>query len=107
MPTRCAADGGSTIRGLRVIATPGHTPGHISLFDEAQGILFTRDAVASAGGRLTLGPAPFISDRPAAVRSLGRLADLGPDRTVFSQGAEVERPTEAQPQFIQVCASST
>jgi len=32
---------------LRVIATPGHTEGHVSLLLEDQGILFTGDALAS------------------------------------------------------------
>ncbi len=38
--------------GLRVVATPGHTPGHISLFAPAADILFTGDSIISQGDRL-------------------------------------------------------
>ena len=33
--------------GLRVIETPGHTPGHISLFAPAVGILFCGDSMVT------------------------------------------------------------
>lgn len=33
--------------GLRVVATPGHTPGHISLFSPENGILFCGDSIVS------------------------------------------------------------
>jgi glyoxylase-like metal-dependent hydrolase (beta-lactamase superfamily II) len=34
---------------LRVIATPGHTPGHISLIDVRDGTLLAGDAVSTIG----------------------------------------------------------
>ncbi len=45
--------------GLRVVATPGHTPGHVSFFAPAAGILFSGDSIISEKGRL-------IQSRPAA-----------------------------------------
>jgi len=33
--------------GLRVVETPGHTPGHISLFAPAAGVLFSGDSIVS------------------------------------------------------------
>jgi glyoxylase-like metal-dependent hydrolase (beta-lactamase superfamily II) len=33
--------------GLRVVATPGHTPGHISLFAASVGVLFCGDSIVS------------------------------------------------------------
>jgi glyoxylase-like metal-dependent hydrolase (beta-lactamase superfamily II) len=33
--------------GLRVVETPGHTPGHISLFAPATGVLFSGDSIVS------------------------------------------------------------
>ncbi len=38
--------------GLRVLETPGHTPGHISLFSPSTGILFTGDSIVSRDGGL-------------------------------------------------------
>jgi glyoxylase-like metal-dependent hydrolase (beta-lactamase superfamily II) len=38
--------------GLRVVATPGHTPGHVSFFAPGAGILFAGDSLTSRNGRL-------------------------------------------------------
>jgi glyoxylase-like metal-dependent hydrolase (beta-lactamase superfamily II) len=35
---------GDFVSGFRVIATPGHTPGHVSLLRDGDGLLFTADA---------------------------------------------------------------
>jgi len=61
-------------RTIEVIATPGHTPDAISLFDRANGLLFTGD---------TYYPAPIWLFRPetdldAYARSIRRLAALAP-----------------------------
>ncbi len=38
--------------GLYAVETPGHTPGHISLFAPQRGILFVGDSVVTNGGRV-------------------------------------------------------
>jgi glyoxylase-like metal-dependent hydrolase (beta-lactamase superfamily II) len=98
-PVRPAADG-DTVRGLRIVATPGHTPGHLCVLDEAHGTLFTGDAIGSQAGELTQGPAGFIADRRDAARSLRRLADLRPGRMIFAHGDEVRDPAEALARFV-------
>ena len=40
-----------SIHGLRVVATPGHTSGHLCLLDEDHGLLFTGDAIGAEAGR--------------------------------------------------------
>jgi len=40
---------GDMIAGMRVIHTPGHTPGSICLLDEKSGILFSGDTIFSDG----------------------------------------------------------
>jgi glyoxylase-like metal-dependent hydrolase (beta-lactamase superfamily II) len=62
-------------RTIEVIATPGHTPDAISLFDRANGLLFTGD---------TYYPAPIWLFRPetdlnAYAASIRRLAALAPE----------------------------
>jgi glyoxylase-like metal-dependent hydrolase (beta-lactamase superfamily II) len=61
---------------LRVIHTPGHTPGHVTFFWEAEGIAFTGDAVQGQGARP--GSYPYYFDAPAYRRSLARLAAADP-----------------------------
>lgn len=61
--------------GADVVATPGHTIGHISLHLEARGVLLAGDAVMTVLG-LTRAPGPFRSARSAEAASLRRLADL-------------------------------
>jgi glyoxylase-like metal-dependent hydrolase (beta-lactamase superfamily II) len=86
---------GDRVRGLAVLATPGHTPGHISLLDEAGSLVLVGDAVGSAGGELTMGPAAFTADPVRARASLERIASLGLDRVIFSHGAEISDPISA------------
>ena len=43
--------------GLRIVHTPGHTPGHISIFVRAHGLLVSGDALRVENGKL-VGPAP-------------------------------------------------
>jgi glyoxylase-like metal-dependent hydrolase (beta-lactamase superfamily II) len=88
---RRLVDGGM-VRDLRVLQTPGHTPGHCSLVLEGESTLFAGDIVGSMAGRLTRGPAPFIADPEEAERSLRRVAGLEFDRVLFGHGDEVEAP---------------
>lgn len=60
--------------GLRVIHTPGHTPGHICLYHEASKTLIAGDAMVVHDGEL-LGPrAQATPDMDTALRSLKKLA---------------------------------
>src|SRR5215213_750842 len=46
--------------GIRVIFTPGHTPGHLSLYLERSKILVAGDALTAEGGHLN-GPNPSMA----------------------------------------------
>ena len=99
VPVRAATEG-TVVGGLRVLATPGHTPGHLCLLDEDAGILFTGDAIGSQNGAFTLGPAPFVTDQPQALQTLSRLAELEAERMLFGHGDEVAYPTAALHRFL-------
>lgn len=58
--------------GLRVIHTPGHSPGHIALLHEPTRALLTGDAVFH-NKRLGLGPSTFAADPTAQAASLTRI----------------------------------
>jgi len=87
-----ALEEGGTVRDLRVLQTPGHTPGHRSLFLVQESILFTADIIGSIAGTLSRGPAPFTADPEEAERSLRRVVGLEFERVLFSHGAEVADP---------------
>jgi glyoxylase-like metal-dependent hydrolase (beta-lactamase superfamily II) len=65
-----AAEDGETIRELRVIPTPGHTAGHLSLLSSADNALLIGDLAGSQNGGLSRAPAPFTADAAEAERSL-------------------------------------
>ncbi|GMA63137.1 MBL fold metallo-hydrolase [Alicyclobacillus fastidiosus] len=55
--------------GIQVIFTPGHTPGHISLYHQATKTLITGDATVSQNGKI-VGPNPQATpDMPLALES--------------------------------------
>lgn len=62
--------------GCRVIATPGHTPGHISLFVEKDSIVITGDAFVLEDGRPVIANPQFTLDMTEAESSLNKLLSL-------------------------------
>jgi glyoxylase-like metal-dependent hydrolase (beta-lactamase superfamily II) len=79
--------------GLRVIHTPGHSPGHVVLLHEPSRTLLTGDAVFHRG-RLSAGPAALSADPATRDRSLSRLpvdvAAVGFAHGTPLTGADVE-----------------
>jgi glyoxylase-like metal-dependent hydrolase (beta-lactamase superfamily II) len=67
---------GQVVSGLRVLETPGHTPGHISLFSESTGVLFCGDSMVSENG--LQGSRPAVTwDQVKAKESVAKQAQLG------------------------------
>ncbi|MGZ8563155.1 MAG: MBL fold metallo-hydrolase [Candidatus Limnocylindria bacterium] len=62
--------------GLRVVHTPGHTPGSICLYLERPRILFSGDVLQVIRGQLTYASAFFSHDHAGARGSVERLAAL-------------------------------
>ena len=82
-----ALDDGDTLPvlgGARVIHTPGHTPGSISLHFPNEGVLLVADAVQRYQNRLTLPSRWFSSDMEAAKQSVRKLATLDFEIMCFS-----------------------
>ncbi|MDT7546650.1 MAG: hypothetical protein QOE99_2760 [Actinomycetota bacterium] len=74
--------------GLRVVHTPGHSPGHVSLLHEASGVLITGDAIFNVRG-LRYSPATFCTDIRLSRETADRLADLDYDVVAFTHGAHI------------------
>jgi len=63
--------------GLRVVETPGHTPGHISLFAPSAGVLFVGDSLVSGPGGLRPSRGANTWDEAQALESVQVQAALG------------------------------
>ncbi|NLM18794.1 MAG: MBL fold metallo-hydrolase [Clostridiaceae bacterium] len=62
--------------GCHIIATPGHTPGHISLFMEKDSIVITGDAMALEEGRPVIANPQFTLDLNHAESSMNKILSL-------------------------------
>ena len=86
---------GAPVAGLLVLATPGHTAGHVALLREADRVLFSGDALAVRGGDVRLLPAALTEDMRQAAASLKRLADLWPSLLLPGHGSPLPAPQNA------------
>lgn len=73
------------VRGWHVVGTPGHSPGHVSLYHREQQLIIMGDALANMGG---LGGSPriFTSNPVQAQRSVALLAGLPLRTAAFGHG---------------------
>ena len=76
--------------GLRVIHTPGHTPGSVCLYGARDRILFVGDVLQRRFGRVSFASGLYSDDPAAARRAVKRLAELDVERVVFSHFAALE-----------------
>ena len=65
---------GDLVSGFRLISTPGHTLGHVSMLRDSDGLLFTADAFGCLPRKIRVGVIKaFCTDPPLAKRSAQRL----------------------------------
>jgi len=82
--------GGEDVFGLEILATPGHTEGHIAVIDHDAGLLVAGDALQTADGGV-IGPNPAFTDDPEAANdSVGRLATLTFNTLLVGHGDPLE-----------------
>jgi glyoxylase-like metal-dependent hydrolase (beta-lactamase superfamily II) len=99
---------GDRIGSLEVIASPGHTPGHIALLDTRDRTLICGDAYSTLGGVATTAkgswrfPLPAFAawDKPTALESAKALRALDPARLAPGHGKIVESPGAAMDKAI-------
>ena len=82
--------------GLQVVATPGHTPGHVCYLLPNAGILFVGDALVNRHGELAVSPEGFSDDPAQARRSLEALRALRYDQCYFGHGEPLLEHADAQ-----------
>ncbi|NMO57315.1 MBL fold metallo-hydrolase [Actinoplanes sp. TBRC 11911] len=78
---------GTDIFGLRVVNTPGHTLGHISIFDSSLGVLVAGDALRTTGGGLNGSDPANTADLAQAAESVRKLATLDVKAILPGHGA--------------------
>lgn len=95
---RAVADG-DEVFGLRVVASPGHTAGHVAVFDADSAVLVAGDALTNTDGLAGSNP-QFTEDEAAAADSVRKLAGLRPRVILVGHGPPVERAAAAQLQRL-------
>jgi glyoxylase-like metal-dependent hydrolase (beta-lactamase superfamily II) len=112
-PTHLLTDG-ELFGSLRCIATPGHTPGHMSFLDERDGTLYAGDALVTMGGKVHVtGWAPWFFPlpnfatwhRPTALASARKLLSLPIRRYAAGHGRLIEGGPELLEQAIREAAN--
>jgi glyoxylase-like metal-dependent hydrolase (beta-lactamase superfamily II) len=78
---------GDVVSGFRIIATPGHSLGHVSLFRDADGLLFTADAFGCLPRKVRVGVRKGLcTDPPMARRSAQKLVGERFDTAILAHG---------------------
>ena len=87
--------------GLRVIHTPGHSPGHAAFLHEPSGVLVTGDAIMNPIG-MRWSPKSVCSDYRMSRRTAHRLGELDYSVAAFTHGPEIrDRAREHIRRFLQ------
>ncbi len=76
---------GDEVFGLQIVGTPGHTAGHLAVFDADTGVLVAGDALTT-GEKLSGSNPQFTEDEAAAAESVRRLATLKPTTILVGHG---------------------
>lgn len=96
-------EAGDRVGSLEVIASPGHTPGHVAFLDVRDRTLVAGDAFQTRGGMAVSGvlrplfpfPAMATWHKPTALASAVALQGLKPSRLAVGHGDVLEDPARA------------
>ena len=105
---------GDRIGSLEVIATPGHTPGHIAFLDTRDRALIGGDAFQTQGGVAVSGTVELLFPLPAmatwhkglALESARKLLALSPSVLAVGHGRMLDQPQVAMERAIRVMEQS-
>lgn len=85
-----ALSDGDEVFGLQIVGTPGHTAGHVAVFDADTGVLVAGDALTNQNGLAGSNP-QFTEDEQAAAESVRKLAEFSPEVILVGHGAPITR----------------
>ncbi len=86
--------------GIRVLHTPGHTPGHLSLYVPNRRLLVAADALVYEAGEFEIANPQYTLDLPAAVASVRKLQGLDANTVVCYHGGVAEGDIAAKLQRL-------
>jgi len=89
-PLTAVADG-DDVFGLRIVTTPGHTAGSISVHDPVGGLLVAGDALRTDGGNPALPGAQNTADMDEAKGSIVKIGGLAFETLLVGHGDPIER----------------
>lgn len=92
---KAVADG-DDVGGLRIIATPGHTPGHVSVLDASSRVFVAGDAIVGQDGGVGPPGEQFTEDMGVAMQSVAKIAELDFDIALFGHGDPVTSGAKAE-----------
>lgn len=100
---------GDRVGSLEVVASPGHTPGHVAFLDVRDRILIAGDAFQTRGGVAVSGdlrllfpfPAMATWNKQTALASAVALRGLRPSLLAVGHGAVVSEPVAAMDRAIE------
>jgi glyoxylase-like metal-dependent hydrolase (beta-lactamase superfamily II) len=75
--------------GIRVVHTPGHTPGHISLLHEPTSVLITGDAIWNMRSRMSWPIAAFCTSAALNQQTAHALGELDYSIAAFTHGPQI------------------
>ena len=99
---------GDQVGSLRVLATPGHTPGHLAFFDPRDGTLYAGDSFTTTRGVATSAVVPWrypmaglaTWNRELDLASAQALRELDPARLASGHGPVIQAPGHAMDRAI-------
>ncbi|WHT39950.1 MBL fold metallo-hydrolase [Myroides sp. mNGS23_01] len=89
-------DGDYVVDEIQVIHTPGHTKGHLSLFDHQTKTLIANDALVIEEGRLNIANPQFTLDMRQAVASVKKIKQLQPAKIICYHGGVLDEGIQEQ-----------
>ncbi|WP_320130784.1 MBL fold metallo-hydrolase [uncultured Sphaerochaeta sp.] len=81
---------GYIAEGIMAIFTPGHTPGHVSLYLEEKEILLAGDALAIENSAFVIANPQFTLDMEQTLASIQKIRDMHPCLIVCYHGGRID-----------------
>jgi len=75
--------------GVKIISTPGHTPGHLSVLLEEESVLFVGDALAYENDQFTIANPEFTLDIDACIKSIRKIKNMQSEKIICYHGGLV------------------